>query len=159
MRPLAECRVAHESQTVREALVQTARPGRRTGAIMVLDDAGRLAGLFTDSDLARLLESRELAALDAPITERMVTDPTTITAGARVSEAVRLLADRKFSELPVVDAIGKALGLVDVTDVVASDEDNAPESEEPARAADRRRRRADRRRPDLRRRRLRVEDV
>jgi arabinose-5-phosphate isomerase len=32
---------------------------------------------------------------------------------------VELLAQRKFSELPVVDKSGRPIGLVDVTDVVS----------------------------------------
>ncbi|CAN0379387.1 unnamed protein product, partial [Ectocarpus sp. 4 AP-2014] len=76
---------------------------------------------FTDSDLARLLASTDLTAIDQPVADFMTRQPTTITAGARMSEAVHLLADRKFSELPVVDAEGHAIGLVDVTDVVARD--------------------------------------
>jgi arabinose-5-phosphate isomerase len=35
-----------------------------------------------------------------------------------VQDAVALLAERKFSELPVVDEHGRPVGLVDVTDVV-----------------------------------------
>lgn len=118
MRPLAECRVASVSHTVREVLVACSKPGRRTGAVMLTDALGKLTGLFTDSDLARLLESCDTTALDQPVEGLMVREPTTITAGARMSEAVQLLADRKFSELPVVDVAGKPIGLVDVTDVV-----------------------------------------
>jgi CBS domain-containing protein len=48
----------------------------------------------------------------------MAANPTTIKTGTRVGDAVSLLAARKFSELPVVDAAGRPVGLVDVTDVV-----------------------------------------
>ncbi|TWT99809.1 Arabinose 5-phosphate isomerase KpsF [Botrimarina colliarenosi] len=126
MRPLTECRVAKATQTVREVLVGTGKPGRRTGAVMLIADDGSLEGLFTDSDLARLLEKRDLESLDRPVSEFMVRRPTTIQSGARMSEAVALLADRKFSELPVIDAAGKAIGLVDVTDVVAREAGDAP---------------------------------
>ena len=119
MRPLAECRVADETQTVREVIIGCGKPGRRTGAVMLIDTRGALSGLFTDSDLARLLETRDEAALDQPISQRMVRSPATIRSGARIGEAVRLLAERKFSELPVVDSSGKPLGLIDVTDVVS----------------------------------------
>jgi arabinose-5-phosphate isomerase len=118
MRPLADCRQARQTQTVREVIVACGKPGRRTGAIMLSDDSGRLTGLFTDSDLARLFERRDEAALDRPISEVMTTDPTTVTSGTRVQDAVALLARRKFSELPVVDGDGRPVGLVDVTDVV-----------------------------------------
>jgi len=118
MRPLDQCRCADDSQSVREVIVACTRPGRRTGAIMLTDSAGQLTGLFTDSDLARLFERRNETALDRPIREVMVAKPTTVRTGLRVGDAVALLAERKFSELPVVDAEGRPIGLIDVTDVV-----------------------------------------
>jgi arabinose-5-phosphate isomerase len=125
MRPLAECRTAVESQTVREVIVACGKPGRRTGAIMLTDSSGRLTGLFTDSDLARLFERRDEAALDRPIRDVMVARPTTVVSGTRVRDAVALLAQRKFSELPVVDKEGRPAGLVDVTDVVGLKVENS----------------------------------
>lgn len=118
MRPLNECRCASESLSVREVIVKCTRPGRRSGAIMLTDKAGRLTGLFTDSDLARLIEKRDESALDRPICTVMIGQPTTVPSGTRVGDAVALLAQRKFSELPVIDKKGKPIGLVDVTDVL-----------------------------------------
>ncbi len=118
MRPLAECRLASDALSVRDVIVACTKPGRRSGAIMLTDKAGRLTGLFTDSDLARLFERRDEAALDRPIRDVMAARPTTVPTGARVGDAVDLLAQRKFSELPVVDKSGRPIGLVDVTDVV-----------------------------------------
>jgi arabinose-5-phosphate isomerase len=118
MRPLAQCRTAGANQTVREVLVTSTRPGRRGGAIMLLDEAGRLAGLFTDSDLARLIERRSDAALDKPISAVMAPYPTTVRSGDRMGAAIEVLSERKFSELPVVDAQGRPVGMIDVTDIV-----------------------------------------
>jgi CBS domain-containing protein len=36
-----------------------------------------------------------------------------------MTDAVAIMAERKISELPVVDAEGKPIGLIDITDVVA----------------------------------------
>jgi arabinose-5-phosphate isomerase len=118
MRPLSECRCASESLSVREVIVKCTKPGRRSGAIMLTDKAGRLTGLFTDSDLARLIEKRDETALDRPICTVMIGQPTTVPSGMRVGDAIALLTQRKFSELPVVDKKGKPVGLVDVTDVL-----------------------------------------
>jgi arabinose-5-phosphate isomerase len=120
MRPVAECRMAPVEQSVREALVHESRPGRRTGAIMVVDDAGRLAGIFTDSDLARLLEGKRDRAIDGPIAAVMTASPTTVTVGTRLAVACEILADRKISELPVVDNDHRPLGLIDITDLVGA---------------------------------------
>ena len=118
MRPLDQCRIAVQTKTVREVFVQVSRPGRRTGAIMLVDDQGVLTGLFTDSDLARLLEGRREANIDGPVGDVMTHSPTTATSGAMMMEAVEVMAERKISELPVIDADGRPVGLIDVTDVV-----------------------------------------
>jgi arabinose-5-phosphate isomerase len=127
MRKLAECRVAGDQDTIRQVLVNCTKPGRRSGAIMLVNSAGQLTGLFTDSDLARLIEARHDEALDRPVCEVMIKSPTTLAAGFKMSAAIELLADRKISELPVIDADGQPVGMIDVTDVVSM----LPETEVP----------------------------
>lgn len=118
MRPLEECRTACENASVRDVFAEERRPGRRTGAIMLVDDEGRLSGLFTDSDLARMFETRRYDGFDRPIAEVMTRRPTVVVVGTMLADAVAIMADRKFSELPVVDAAGCPVGLLDVTDLV-----------------------------------------
>ena len=133
MRPLEQCRVARPDDTVR-AVFARPLPARRTGAVMIVDDAGRLAGIFTDSDLARIFERRDDAALDAPIAAVMTVRPTTILAGARLGDAVAVLESRRLSELPVVDPDGRPYGLLDIVDLVglapapAADAPSRPDS-------------------------------
>ncbi len=118
MRKLDCCRVAEQRKTVREVLVSVSLPGRRTGAIMLVDSRGELSGIFTDSDLARLFEQRRDPQLDIPISRVMTPGPLSVRLGTLVSEAVDTMARRKISELPVVDAAGRPAGLIDITDVV-----------------------------------------
>jgi arabinose-5-phosphate isomerase len=118
MRPLEQCRVAQREETVRQVLVRVSVPGRRTGATMLVDSSGCLAGIFTDSDLARLFEHHRDQALDAPIHSVMTPNPLKVVRGSLMSEALALMAQRKISELPVVDDDSRPIGLIDVTDVV-----------------------------------------
>jgi arabinose-5-phosphate isomerase len=118
VRPLDQCRVAEQGRTVREVFVDLSVPGRRTGAIMLVDQDGKLTGIFTDSDLARLFEHRRDRDLDLPIRHVMTADPLTPRLGRRMVDAVELMARHKISELPVVDGEGRPVGLIDVTDVV-----------------------------------------
>ena len=113
--------MAQQSQTVRGVLVQVSRPGRRTGAIMLVDAAGLLTGLFTDSDLARMLEHNQESALDDGIERVMTRRPTTVEAGTYLSRAIEILAEKRISELPVVDGAGKPIGMIDITDVMAQE--------------------------------------
>jgi arabinose-5-phosphate isomerase len=128
MRPLAACRVADDSQTVREVLVRVSKPGRRSGAVMLVDDRGRLSGICTDSDLARLFEHHHEDLLDAAVREVMTPHPVVVPVGSLVADAVEIIARRKISELPVVDAKGCPAGMIDITDVIGM----LPKGQEPA---------------------------
>ncbi len=118
MRPLDQCRVAGDGLSVREVFVALRVPGRRTGAIMLVGSDGRLSGIFTDSDLARLFERRRDGDFDGPIRNVMTARPVTVPCGAMLVDAVAIMAQRKISELPVVDEEGRPAGLLDITDVV-----------------------------------------
>lgn len=118
MRPLSECRVARDDETVRAVFVSASRPGRRTGAIMLTDGDGKLTGLFTDSDLARLLECTRDHDFDTSVRELMNQNPVQVVQGTLVQDAMQLVASRKISELPVVDAAKRPVGILDITDLV-----------------------------------------
>ena len=85
---------------------------------MLVDADGRLCGIFTDSDLARLFETRGDQAFDRPIREVMTANPKTIAAGAMMNAAIEILREHKISELPVVDSQGRPVGLLDITDLI-----------------------------------------
>jgi arabinose-5-phosphate isomerase len=118
MRSGEELRLASCDATVRQVFANARRRGRRTGAVMLTDAEGRLCGFFTDSDLARLFEQRRDGALDRPIREVMTPQPLTVPPGTRVADAVEILRRHKISELPVVDADGRPVGLLDITDLI-----------------------------------------
>src|SRR5207245_5831233 len=118
MRRGTELRLAPCEVTVREVFARVRLRGRRTGAVMLTDADGRLCGLFTDSDLARLFEQRRDSALDRPICEVMTAAPITVALGTRVADAVELMRRRKISELPVIDAGGRPVGLLDIADLI-----------------------------------------
>ena len=117
MRRVGQCRTARPADTVRGVFARPL-PARRTGAVMILDDDGKLAGIFTDSDLARLFERRNDAALDEPIAAVMTSRPTTVPLGTRLRDAVAILESRRLSELPVLDGEGRAMGLLDIVDLM-----------------------------------------
>ena len=81
MRPIDECRTALETETVREIYIRSGGRSRRAGVVLITDAGGKLTGLFTDSDLARLLERQQENQLDQPIREVMTQTPVTIQSG------------------------------------------------------------------------------
>jgi len=118
MRCRDEVRVTCETKSIRETFVRLRSPGRRSGAVIIVDDSDRVTGIFTDSDLARLLEERRDAQLDRPISDVMTAQPITIQSDASLEAAVELLKSQKLSELPVVDRNQHLAGLIDITDVI-----------------------------------------
>ena len=120
MRSLDRCRTAPDSETIREVFTQHAITGRRSGAILLTQQDGRLSGIFTDSDLARLFEQRNEHFLDAPIRCVMTLKPASVKSGTRMLEAITIMGEKRISELPVTDDNGFPLGMIDVTDVVAA---------------------------------------
>jgi len=121
MRPLGECRLCREGSSIRQMLVDTSRPGRRTGAVMIENESHLLVGIFTDSDLTRFLGASRTDAsgdLDRCISEVMTRKFSAVRSGARVSEAIEILSHRKISELPVVNELDQPIGLIDITDVI-----------------------------------------
>lgn len=98
--------------------VMTRTPGR-PGAANVVDSKGRLVGIFTDGDLRRLAEQDALK-LKGRIADVMVRRPKFIGPDELVLAAVAMMRELKVDQLPVVDAEGRAVGLLDVQDVLAA---------------------------------------
>jgi arabinose-5-phosphate isomerase len=120
MRNLERCRIAPDSETIREVFARHRIAGRRSGAILLTQQDGCLSGIFTDSDLARLFEQHDEHLLDAPIRDVMTKNPTSVASGTRMMEAIAIMGERRISELPITDNKGFPLGMIDITDIVAS---------------------------------------
>jgi arabinose-5-phosphate isomerase len=105
--------------TIGEALEGLKGMKRRSGAVCLVDERGRLAGIFTDADLRRLLESGAGGVLARPIAEVMTPAPKSVRQGAPAAEAIGLINRYFIEELPVLDEEGRLVGLVDVQDLFA----------------------------------------
>ena len=92
---------------------------RRAGALLIVDNGGKLAGIVTDGDLRSALIKQGPEVWGGPIRELMTKNPTTLPHTALVREAVRVVREKRFDEIPVVDSDGKPVGLIDVQDLAA----------------------------------------
>lgn len=107
--------VIDETRPVKVALELITRS--RAGAISVVNGKGRLTGIFTDGDLRRHVAA-DPDVLNAPIKEVMTRNPITISPDKYVYQAAEILGRRKIDELPVVDARGRPIGMLDVQDLL-----------------------------------------
>ena len=108
--------VIHQKKTVREALLVMTKT--RLGATSVVDGSGRLVGFFTDGDLRRRLQKDE-KILNKKIHAVMTKNPKTITQDRLAIEAAKLMQEKKFDNIPVVDGKGYPIGIVDERDLLS----------------------------------------
>lgn len=102
-----------------EAIVVMTNTRGRPGCAVVTDKQGRLAGIFTDGDLRRLIEHGELH-LDAPVGRVMNDHPVTVDPADRVVDAAEVLRARRIDQVAVVDSERRPVGLLDVQDLLAA---------------------------------------
>ena len=75
----------------------------RMGITAVVDDTGRVIGIFTDGDLRRALQ-KGVDLHNTIIASVMTRNPRTITPDKLAAEAVQLMEQHKVNQLLVVDA-------------------------------------------------------
>jgi arabinose-5-phosphate isomerase len=108
-----------DSLTLGEALKQAEACERRTGAMLLVDEEGRLSGILTDADVRRLLVAAGTTeVLARPVGEMMTRGPKRIHLGELASEALSILNQYRIDELPVVDADDRPVGVIDVQDLL-----------------------------------------
>lgn len=98
-----------------EAILEVSR--KRMGMTTVVDAGGALIGVFTDGDLRRLLEHTSSLG-DLSIDEVMTRAPSTVCADDLAVQAVKLMEDRRITQLPVVDAQGGLVGALHLHDLL-----------------------------------------
>ncbi|MEM9348334.1 MAG: KpsF/GutQ family sugar-phosphate isomerase [Planctomycetota bacterium] len=92
---------------------------RRAGALLVVEDTGKLAGIVTDGDLRSALIDQGPAVWTSAIDQVMTKNPTTLSNESLVRDAVHVVRSKRFDEIPIVDDLGRPLGIIDVQDLAA----------------------------------------
>ncbi len=101
-------------------VVEVARmiAGRRIGAVMVLDAAGRVLGILSERDIVRALATRAEGIVGLVAEQLMTREVVMIGPDTPVDAALQIMDEGYFRHLPVVDPDGTLLGLVSVRDLV-----------------------------------------
>lgn len=88
---------------------------RNVGAVLVVDQAGALIGIFTERDLLRRVVSQGRDPNETPVSEVMTPKPDTVGPRHLAVEALRLMREGRYRHLPVVDG-GQILGILSQRD-------------------------------------------
>ena len=114
MRGAEQMAVVRPATIVREVLQEMSR--RRAGAAVAVDDAGRLAGIFTHGDFARHFQ-KDPKLGDTPVGEFLTRNPVTIRGDRLAAEVLHILETHRIDDLVVVDETNTPLGVVDSQDL------------------------------------------
>ena len=125
-----------EGATVMDAIMAMTKA--KSGAAVVAAADGKLLGIFTDGDFRRLVSERGQAtsheprttnhepratshepmpALTDPITNHMTSSPLFVRDDAYAAELLKIFEKKRIDDLPVCDASGRVVGLVDIQDL------------------------------------------
>ncbi len=87
------------------------------GALPVVGDDGRIAGMVTDRDvcMASYLQGRALDAI--PVSGAMAREVVTCHEEDLLETAERLMGDKQIRRVPVVDADNRPIGVLSMNDV------------------------------------------
>jgi arabinose-5-phosphate isomerase len=106
-------RVVHTA-TAMDGMLEVSRG--RMGMTTVVDEHGRVIGIFTDGDLRRSLQ-KGVDLRSAPIADIMTRGPRTIGPDKLAAEAVQIMEHYKVNQLVVVDEDQKLLGALNMHDL------------------------------------------
>ncbi len=87
---------------------------KRLGCVGFVNSAGILTGILTDGDLRRCLSSQILSEKAADL---MTRNPKTIAPEAMTAEALKIMHDKKITNLFVVDNL-KPVGVIHIHDLL-----------------------------------------
>ena len=102
--------------TLTEALMEMSRKG--LGMTAIVDDAGKLAGVFTDGDLRRMLDDHGVDMRATPVSGAMSRHPKVIGPDKLAAEAAQLMETHKIHALLVVDEARHVVGALNIHDLL-----------------------------------------
>jgi CBS domain-containing protein len=86
------------------------------GGCVIISDDGRVAGIFTERDLLTRVLGQSID-MESPISQWMQPAVQTLSPRATVGDAVRLMNEKSFRNIPLVDR-GELVGSISVFDII-----------------------------------------
>jgi len=103
-------------QSVARAI--TAMVQNRRAAVVIVDEADRLIGIFTERDVLTRVMGAGRVARDTLLADVMTPDPESLRPDDRLGYAINRMHAGGFRSLPLVDEAHRPIGIITVNDVV-----------------------------------------
>jgi CBS domain-containing protein len=88
------------------------------GSVLIIDSGNVLLGIVTERDLMTRVMAKGLDPSKTPCSAVMTRGPRTVPPETKVADAVLLMIERGFRNLPVITAEGKILGVFSARDAL-----------------------------------------
>ncbi|MFQ5400234.1 MAG: CBS domain-containing protein [Anaerolineae bacterium] len=108
--------VASASASLAEAIEQM--NASNIGCLLVVDEEGKLAGIFTERDVLMRVAGTIQDPAQEKLADHMTADPITLNADYPIAHALHLMSVHGFRHLPLVDAENRATGIISFRDVI-----------------------------------------
>ncbi len=111
----AELPIVRQSASFREMLVEMT--SKRFGLTLVVDDMGKLMGIFTDGDLRRAVETHQ-DPLSLSARQVATANPKKITGSELAATALAIMEDHNITSLVITDNETRPIGLIHLHDLL-----------------------------------------
>ena len=91
---------------------------RNVGAVAVIDDNHRVAGIFTERDVLRRLALGEHDPREISVREVMTAPVEMATRATTAGQALATMVERHYRHLPIVDDNGQLLGMLSIRNLL-----------------------------------------
>lgn len=110
-----EIPIVRETDLLKDVVVEIT--SKRLGLALVVDQDGKLAGIYTDGDLRRTVEKGN-DFLTKSISAYMGGNPKTIEADALAEKALAIMEKHSITSLAIVDENSRPTGIVHLHDIL-----------------------------------------
>jgi CBS domain-containing protein len=90
---------------------------KNLGSLVVLEDNGKLDGIFTERDYARKVILKGRSSRETRVRDIMTEDPIYVTPDTKIDECMKIMSDKNIRHLPVMDK-EQVAGLISIGDIV-----------------------------------------
>lgn len=90
---------------------------RNVGSIVILDDFGELAGIFTERDYLRRIVLQNRTSKTTRVGEVMSNEVITAPADFPIEKCMDIMTEERIRHIPVIDK-GRMIGIVSIGDLV-----------------------------------------
>ena len=121
---LAPAETVEPSDSVLQAVVRMTE--LKIGSLLVVE-GGKLAGIVTERDIMMGIDGEQSTVMQARVSNLMTPNPTTLSPGDLVTDAMAVMDEGGYRRVPVVDEEGAPVGVLSIKRVVERLVESFPE--------------------------------